>query len=610
MESVDFRSVVPRFVPFANSAGLRSLLARALGIDQLEAMYGALRSMSGNHALLNRLLQFLDVTYHISDADLDRIPRTGPALVAVNHPYGILDGAVLAALLGQIRSDVRLLGNEVISVIPELQDLVIPVDLISGRAAVQSNSQSARRSIKQLAANGMLLVFPAGDVSHFQWKVKSITDAEWNPAIARIVAILWRLGIQVPVIPVYVKGANSLLFHITGLLHSGYRTALLGRELLNKRGRCIEVRVGTAVPAEKLLALSTPQEQTRYLRWRTYLLANRQHDTRNTASFRHRPTVSTSSETIVAARPSHLVAREVAALPVLTRSGKLEVYMAGASRIPNVLHELGRLREITFRAAGEGTGKKVDIDGFDAHYLHLFCWDTCREEIVGAYRLARADALGARGLYTATVFDYGDEFIERLGPALELGRFFISAEYQRRITPLLLLWNGIGEYVAQNPQYKLLFGSVSISNRYHQLSRDLMVSFLQKHASLQQWANLLGDRNEFCYNGPRTHWPVFDQSGFDVEDLSSVIADVDPNYTGVPVLLRQYLKLGGKLLGFRVDPMFSYSLDGLILVDLTKADPRLLARYIGKENAASFLKYYDHRFQSSRECCLNFIDSD
>jgi putative hemolysin len=610
MESVDFRSVVPSLVPFANSAGLQSLLARALGIDELEAMYGLLRSTSGNHALVNRLLQVLDVTYHISDADLDRIPQSGPALVAVNHPYGILDGAVIATLLGRIRSDLRLLANEIISFIPELQDLLIPVDPISGRAAVRSNSHGARQSIKHLVGKGMLVVFPAGEVSHFQWKGKSITDAEWNPAVARIVAILWRLGTPLPVIPVYVKGANSLLFHITGLLHSGFRTALLGRELLNKRGRRIEVRVGTAVPAEKLLALPTPQEQTRYLRWRTYLLANRKHETRNIAPFRGRPNANRVAKPIVAARPRQLIAMEAASLPILARSGNLAVYMASASQIPNTLHEIGRLREITFRAAGEGTGKEVDIDRFDAHYLHLFCWDTCKIQIVGAYRLARADAVGARGLYTATVFDYGDELLQRLGPALELGRFFISPEYQRRIAPLLLLWKGIGEYVAQNPQCKLLFGSVSISNRYHAVSRDLMVSFLQRHASLQQWANLLGRRSEFRYDGPGTHWPVFDQSGFDVEDLSSVVADVDPNYTGVPVLLRQYLKLGGKLLGFRVDPMFSYSLDGLILVDLTKADPKLLARYIGKENAASFLKNYDHRVQSNRECCLNFIDSD
>jgi putative hemolysin len=273
---------------------------------------------------------------------------------------------------------------------------------------------------------------------------------------------------------------------------------------------------------------------------------------------------------------------------LLNRSGDLHVYLAGASRIPGVLHELGRLREITFRAAREGTGRAVDIDGFDERYLHLFVWNARASELVGAYRLTATDVVrrqhGVRALYTAELFGYGDAFLDRLGPALELGRSFIRQEYQKGFTPLLLLWKGIGAFVARNPQYKTLFGPVSISNQYQAISRELIVSFLEKYALLEDWRGLISNRSAFR----RRPMPA---TGFDVEDLSAVVSDIEQRPVGVPVLLRQYLRLGGKLLGFRVDPDFAYALDGLILVDLTKTEPKLLERYLGKAEAASFLAF-------------------
>ena len=189
-----------------------------------------------------------------------------------------------------------------------------------------------------------------------------------------------------------------------------------------------------------------------------------------------------------------------------------------------------------------------------------------------------------RDLYTATLFKYTGDFLDKLGPALELGRSFVRPEYQRGFAPLLALWKGIGAYVARNPRYKTLFGPVSISNQYQAVSRELMVAFLERPASLHEWAGLISSRNPFKR---RSSNPLPAQ-GLDLEDLSDCVADLEPTRTGIPVLLRQYLKLGGKLLGFNVDPEFSDALDGLIVVDLTKTEPRLLERYLGKAEAGSF----------------------
>jgi putative hemolysin len=273
----------------------------------------------------------------------------------------------------------------------------------------------------------------------------------------------------------------------------------------------------------------------------------------------------------------------------------LSAYLATAADIPTVLAEIGRLREVTFRAAGEGTGKAVDLDEFDPHYLHLFVWHEAKGEVVGAYRMAGTDQVpshfGLSRLYTASLFEYGPAFLDRIGPALELGRSFVRAEYQRGFAPLLLLWKGIGAYVAQNPRYKILFGPVSISNQYQSVSRELIVSYLERHASLRDWVGLVSTRNPFRPSR-RLVRGTMPETGFDVEDLSAVVSDIEPTRAGVPVLLRQYLKLGGKLLGFNVDPKFSNALDGLILVDLTKTEPRLLERYLGKSEATRFLVFH------------------
>jgi putative hemolysin len=595
MATAAFQSIIPKIVPFRIPRPLESLLGRVLGIDEIARVYDSLRVMGEHRPIADRLLDFLAVTYATSDVDLARIPTNGPVIVTVNHPFGILEGAILASLFGQVRSDVRFLANGMLTAVSEVRGMVIPVDPISGRSAVAGNGRGLRAALKHLRAAGMLVIFPAGEVSHLRWKDRAVTDAEWNPTAARIAGI----G-QATVVPAYVQGTNGLLFQIAGMAHPGFRTALLGRELLNKRGRRIDVRIGAPIPPDKLMAIPTAREQTDYLRWRTYLLASREPFKPHTdVQLSGRREMEVNSEPIAAPLLAARVAAEIAALPgnsLLSRAGDLDAYMAQAIHIPNVLGELGRLREITFRAAGEGTGKPLDLDEFDPHYLHLFVWNSRKQELVGAYRLARTDVVrsqfGIRGLYTATLFRYGDPFLDRLGPALELGRSFVRQEYQRGFAPLLLLWKGIGAYVARNPQYKILFGPVSISNQYQAVSRELMVSFLERYALLRDWAGLVRNRHalrERTLTG--ANCPVFPDSGFDIEDLSALVGDIEQKHAGVPVLLRQYLRLGGKLLGFNVDPKFANALDGLILVDLTKTEPKLLERYLGKSEAVTFLGF-------------------
>lgn len=591
-------SVLPRLLAFPIPRPIEAALERVLGVRDVTAVYNSLRKVDDGRCITERLLHHLEVTHRVAEKDLDHIPRSGAAVLVVNHPFGILEGAVLTTLLSSIRRDVKILANGVLTAIPEIRDLIIPVDPTAGASAVRSNGGGLLQSLNFLAAGGLLVVFPAGKVSHFQWNQLSIVDPPWNSAVARVLAMAARLAPTLTIVPAHIQGANSRLFQFLGLFHPRLRTAMLARELLNKRRANVSIRIGSAIAVDKLLEIPTDAERIDYLRWRTYLLAARAEYKANMSLPVARRGGLALVERVAPAIDSRLLLSDVLALDpaaVLAKSGELSAYIASAKQIPNVLAEIARLRELTFRAAGEGTGNSSDSDTFDEHYLHLFVWHETRHEVVGAYRLVGTDRVtkhfGLRGLYTATLFRYNHEFLDRMGPALELGRSFVRAEYQRGFAPLLLLWRGIGRFVALNPRYKVLFGPVTISNQYQSVSRELMVSFLERHASLRDWVGLVSTRNPFRRRDGHTrqHMPA---AGFDVEDLSRVVSDLEPSRAGVPVLLRQYLKLGGKLLGFNVDPKFSNALDGLILVDLIRTEPKLLERYLGKPEAARFLNFH------------------
>jgi len=365
------------------------------------------------------------------------------------------------------------------------------------------------------------------------------------------------------------------------------RTALLPHEFFNKHNRTIEVRIGSPITPAKIRTYQDDVALIRYLRRRTYLLQNREPG--------KQPRI-VEAEAPVAGVMGELLAGEVAKLGperTLVETEDFAVLLAKSREIPNVLHEIGRLREITFRQVGEGTGKPVDLDRFDDHYWHLFVWNRHTNEVVGAYRLGPSDEIlarfGPKGFYTSQLFQWKRTFLDRISPALELGRSFVRPEYQKTYAPLLLLWKGIGQFLIRNPQYKLLFGPVSISNGYTAASRHLMVKFLSAYRQSPELAPLVRARNPFRQRPFKITDELIGATVWDVEELSALIADVEIDRKGVPVLLKQYLKLGGELVAFHVDRRFADALDGLIVVDLRKTDARVLERYMGKDGAAQFL---------------------
>lgn len=593
-EQFAFTSLLP-------AGRLGGLAAKLLSFDKMQRAYESARTIGNGHNFPERMLDSVKVRYSAAPADLKQIPVKGAAVVVANHPFGLLEAAVLVSVLRQIRQDVRVLTNGILEQIPELHEFMIPVDVLSGDK--RANIAGMRRAIEFLANGGLLLVFPAGAVSHFQWKERSSIDPEWSPAVARLIGCAVKRGSSPTVVPVYVPGSNSFLFHAAGMAHKSLRTILLAREFVNKSQATVELRIGRPIASSRLLAMHSNEDRIRYLRWRTYLLADRHHLQKPMGMLAGRTPDQKRSE-IVASVPAAALVEEIERLPreaLLTRAGDLDVYLSPAPPIQNVLREIGRLRELTFRAVGEGTGSALDLDRFDWYYLHLFVWNAKRQEIVGSYRLQGSDV--SQDLYTRTLFHYGERFLEKLGPALELGRSFVRQEYQKGFAPLLLLWKGIGKFVSRHPRYRVLFGPVSISNRYQAVSKELMISFMENQVTQKEWSDLVRARHAPRRQRSGLHTHVSDYC-MDIDELSEIVSDLDPSHGGVPVLLRQYLRLGGRLLGFSVDSRFSDTVDGLIVVDLMRTEFKLLERYLGKEEAAAF------RERNARRAAVNSCESD
>ncbi|HAC16592.1 MAG TPA: glycerol acyltransferase [Bacteroidetes bacterium] len=568
---------------------IQPALEKVIGVPGLMDIYNGAVAQNDPDKFSDAILRHMDIKCEISEQDLARIPKNGKIVVVANHPFGGIEGIIMGAILQRVRPDVKIMANYVLSVIPEMRDLFLFVDPFGGPSAARANLATMKSTISWVKDNQMLGVFPSGEVSHLKWGSRKIIDPPWSDTISKIIR-----KTESQVIPMFFAGNNRMIFQIAGLLHPRLRTALIPRELINKRGSAIEIRVGNVIPWSRLKKIQSEKELTEYLRHRTYMLENR-------PASEHKPgivekIVNCGLEPLIDPVDPELLYNDVEQLPesqLLLSSGEMEVYHAAYKQIPNIMREIGRLREHTFRATDEGTGKPIDIDEFDSYYQHLFVWNKEKNELVGAYRLGRTDNIikcfGKKGLYTTTLFNIKSSFFDEINPALEMGRSFVRPEYQRSFSPLLMLWRGIGHYVAKYPKYKILFGPVSINKEYQSSSRQLMVTFLKIHNYLPELAAKVKARTPFrsrkIKGWDKKHSKRIISS---IDEVSEVVSDLEWDDKGVPILLKQYLKMGGKLLGFNIDPNFSDVLDGLILVDVTKTDPKIMERYMPREKLMKF----------------------
>ncbi len=598
---LDFRDLAKGRVGRALLGALQWVLDPLLRVRSLNAHYRMLLERRREEgSFFDQGLGVLGVQYRVTEEDLERIPTEGPVFVVANHPYGGVDGLILGSILDRVRPDAKLLVNFLLDRIDHMGGRCFYVDPFGGPEAAKANLAGIKQSLRWLREGHVLATFPSGTVSHLKWWRRRVTDPVWAENLAPLIR---KTGATV--VPLYFGGRNSWLFQLAGLIHPLLRTALLPREMLAAKRRIIEVRIGNPISAKRLERFGSDREVMDFLRLRTYILQNR--EVADKTVFAPDPRKARSGKPVVAPQPREKLAADIADLPPeakLVEQDPFVVYAARAVQVPHVLLELGRLREITFRAVGEGTGEAIDLDKFDTDYWHLFIWNREEREIVGAYRLGLTDEIlpvrGTSGLYTTTLFRFKPGVIHSLDPAIELGRSFVVEKYQRKPLSLGLLWKGIGQFIAQNPKYRTLFGPVSISKEYQSLSKNLMVAYLKEHTLDPEFASKVKARNPLRsrYFGSLDR-RSFRRSVRDIDDVSALISEIEREERGVPVLLKQYLKLNATLLSFNVDPAFNDSLDGLVLVDLLRTQVRTLERYMGEEGARRFLAW--HRAARDRQ---------
>lgn len=544
-----FRVPGPRFI-----ARPLELLS---GLAAVEKVYRKILDMPQDRDFFRNCADAMGFKIALSDADRLRLPTTGPLVIVANHPSGMTEGVAAIAALREIRPDVKTLGMTFLSRVPEMAEAFFSVDVFGGaKSAAAANRACVVQSVKWLEAGHAVLVFPAGVVAHRSWGDRChLRESPWQNGAFRLAA---KTGAKV--VPVGFGLRNRFRWHMLGLLHPLLRTINLPNEFIANRGKTVPMRIGEPQdpPAESA---------AEYMRVRALVLAKSAG-----AAADRTAAPAPAAEPVAPEGDLAAVAEELASLPqdalLIPDAGPYRVWIAKAGDVPLTLAETCRLRELTFRANNEGTGKAVDTDRFDADYLHLILWDDANKRIVGGSRLGdTADIVprkGVGGLYTRSLFGFGQPLLDKLNGAFELGRTFITAGYQRDYMPLYLMWKALYVYFQRRPDVHTLFGTVSIPSSTPPSARALMAAGLMAAHGDQELAALVKSPHP-----PRAYAP--EEAGPFLRDATAfarIVRDATPDGRGFPVLLRHYLKLGGRFAAFSEDPHFGDCLDGFVFVDM------------------------------------------
>jgi putative hemolysin len=557
----DFFARHPRFL---KRLAMR-FLEKVMRIKEINLLIRKNGGVSGL-AFIDEVFEDLNFSYYLSSIGRQKIPSDGKLIIVANHPLGALDGLALLRALSEVRPDVKIIANDVLMNFENLAELFLPYDVFTSHM----QKEHIARIGKALLAENAVIFFPAAEVSRLT--LKGIRDPKWlnGPAF-------FAKKYDVPVLPVLIKGKNSTLFYLVSLIYKQFSTLLLPREIFNKRGKSIRFVVGDPIPGVAFSSsFINTRVTTRLLRKHTYLLARKK-----------RSTIFKTERTIVHPVDRKLLKDELKSSTLLGRTsdGK-KIFLADFSRSHRVMREIARLRELTFRKVGEGTGLKLDLDRFDRYYQHIVLWDDENLEIIGSYRVGSCQQIiseqGVQGLYTNTLFKYSEAAGPILDHAVELGRSFIQTKYWKT-NALDYLWQGIGAYIANHPEVKYLLGPVSISNIYTEEAKNLLVYFYQKwfpgdpaiapHVSPFRISQKRMD--ELAGFFPRQEYR---------EELRKLKESLKVLGLSIPILYKQYSELcedgGISFIDFGVDKDFANCIDGLILVklDLLKATKR--ERYI------------------------------
>lgn len=547
------------------------LLMKVLKISTLNEIYDKTKHLQ-NVEFLDAILNEFQIKFEIPEEDFKRLPKGGAYITISNHPLGGIDGALLLKLMLEKEPNFKIIANFLLHRIEPVKQYIMPVNPFEDHKKAKSSVIGIKETLRHLSDGYPLGIFPAGEVSTYK-DGELIVDKAWEEGAIKVIR-----KAQVPVVPIYFHAKNSRLFYFLSKINPILRTAKLPSEVFSQKNRVIKVRIGKPISVVEQNEYKTIEEYSEFLRRKTYMLSNSFNEKSKMLSPQNLAlnlkTPKAPKEIVFPANLEKMIA-EVEQLKATDcrffQSKNYEVFFTEASNIPTILHEIGRLREITFREVGEGTNESIDTDKYDQYYQHMFLWDDNTKQVAGAYRMGLGSKIypkyGIEGFYLNDLFRFDSELHDMMKHSIEMGRAFIVKEYQQKPMPLFLLWRGIIHTTLRYPEHKFLLGGVSISNRFTDFSKSLMIEFMKSNYYDPYIAQYIKPKKEFKVKLKDADKDfIFDETEADLNKFDKIIDELEPGSLRLPVLIKKYLKQNARLVAFNVDPLFNNAIDGLMYI--------------------------------------------
>ena len=556
-----------------NALGLKGFLGTcvagmaygALRLGKINRLFDGAADYQGRE-FADHLLENMNITIDVSAEQLENIPKEGGFVVVSNHPFGGIEGVMLLSAIAKVRPDFKVMANFILSHIPNLKDCFFAVNPFEKNPEWKSSVGGIKGAMLHIAAGNGLGVFPAGEVSRYHGHDYP-EDLPWSTSIARIIK-----NAKVPVIPVFWEGRNSKLFYTVDKIHTMLGTARLTKELINKHDNCFNLQIGKPILPSEIEAYDAPKDLAAYLRSRSYALeANIPAKPKEKREMKQADIAAPADTSLMLAELEAI--REKA---FLCSVSDFDCYLADYKDIPNLMHEIARLREETFRAIGEGTGKSLDQDEFDLHFKQMILWDKAKQRIAGCYRLGIGSEImpkfGIKGFYVSTLVNIDESLSDKLSHTIELGRSFVALDYQKEVLPLMLLLRGLSDVVVRYPEINHFIGPVSVSAWYPKFYLSLIERYVsENHAVESSLQNKVTPKKPFEPDFLKVDPEVLLQHNMDsVDKFDKFLFRLSNGEYRLPTLFKKYLKLNAKLLCFNVDPDFNDTLDALLFLTFTE----------------------------------------
>lgn len=535
-----------------------------LGLGKINRLFDGAADYQGRE-FADHLLENMNITIDVNPTQLENIPKEGGFVVVSNHPFGGIEGVMLLSAIAKVRPDFKIMANFILSHIPNLSECFFAVNPFEKNPEWKSSVGGIKGAILHLEAGNGLGVFPAGEVSRYHGHDYP-EDLPWSNSIARIIK-----NAKVPVVPVFWEGRNSKLFYAVDKIHPMMGTARLCRELANKHDQRFNLQIGKPILPAEVALYEKPADLAAYLHSRSYALeanipvATMEQKPSNLAEIDGPSELSLMLAELDAIRDKAF----------LYSTANFDCYLADYEDIPNLMHEIARLREETFRAIGEGTGKSLDQDEFDAHFKQMILWDTVKQRIAGCYRLGIGSEIvpkfGIKGFYISTLVNINDSFSDKLAHTIELGRSFVALDYQKEVLPMMLLLRGLSDVVVRYPEINHFIGPVSISAWYPKFYLSLIARFVsEKHAVEEELKDQVTPKTPFVPDFLKVDADVLLKNNMNgVDKFDKFLFRLSNGEYRLPTLYKKYLKLNAKFLCFNVDPDFNDTLDSLLFLTFT-----------------------------------------